>query len=300
MNKVIKKKLEQLGLKVSAVSIERLEEIKEEMEELQKDELLTGFQKWILIDQYILDVPNVDFDVRSIIITAKRYHMQKAEYHYSGKIAHDYVGLPPVDSVALVPEILNKFGFHAQHIYWLPAKRLSVRSGLAEYGRNNLTFIDGWGSLFGYDCFVSDMKCEDDAWRPVVNMDLCKACNKCLQKCPTGAILSERFLINNERCLSRYNENSENPYPDWIPPTAHKSIIDCIQCQKYCPKNEPIFEEMSQKDTIVFTEEETEYLLAGTRKEELPDSLREKIDKYDFNWFYTCIPRNLQAMLDNA
>jgi ferredoxin len=195
-------------------------------------------------------------------------------------------------------EWLKKNGYHTEYNYWYPMKRLAVRSGLAEYGKNNITYIDDWGSFYGLSVFISDAPFDEYSWRPVKNMDICNDCNICLNNCPTGAILSDRFLIDNEKCISRYNENGTEPFPEWIPKTAHRSLVDCLYCQKFCPKNNKLFENIT--DTVEFSENETVLLSAGEKKENLPRELIDKIDNYNLNWFYSSIPRNLKAMLDNA
>jgi epoxyqueuosine reductase len=101
----------------------------------------------------------------------------------------------------------------------LPRKILAVRSGLAEYGRNNIGYVPGMGSFFQLTVFYSELPCQEDTWREPRMMDRCQDCQACLTKCPTGAISSERFLLRAERCLVFHNErSSDHPFPDWIDP----------------------------------------------------------------------------------
>jgi epoxyqueuosine reductase len=290
--------LENYGIKSRIIPVGCLSEIKEEMEELKRKVNLNGFQKWIINDQYVFDLPKVEFEIRSVIVTAARYKLVKAVFNYKGKRAYDIFCKSTMNMNETVSEALKKNGYHAEYNYWYPMKRLAVRSGLAEYGKNNITYIDDWGSFYGLSVFLSDAPCDEYTWRPVKNMDICNDCNICLNNCPTGAILSDRFLIDNEKCISRYNENGTEPFPEWIPKTAHRSLVDCLFCQKFCPKNEKLFENIT--DTVEFSENETVLLSAGEKKENLPRELIDKIDNYNLNWFYSSIPRNLKAMLNNA
>lgn len=70
-----------------------------------------------------------------------------------------------------------------------------MHSGLAKYGRNNITYVNGLGSNF------SDIKCQEDTWGEVQNESFCNECNLCGEHCPTGAILEYRFLIDTLECL---------------------------------------------------------------------------------------------------
>jgi len=169
---------------------------------------------------------------------------------------------------------------------------------LAEYGRNNICFVDGMGSLITLFVFISDMPCDKEyTWREVKNMDICNTCNLCRKNCPTGAILADRFLIDNEKCLSAINEFGTEPFPDTVPKSAHHRIVNCSHCQDICPKNKGRFDDMAE--TVYFSEEETALLLSGVKYEKLPKELSEKIDIYGMKWFYESLPRNLKALFDN-
>ena len=77
----------------------------------------------------------------------------------------------------------------------VPKKLLAVCSGLAAYGKNNITYIEGMGSFHRLAAFCSDLQCEQDEWREPKMMEHCERCVGCLRGCPTGAIRPERFLL---------------------------------------------------------------------------------------------------------
>jgi len=198
----------------------------------------------------------------------------------------------------IVRDIITSNGYKLEYIHWFPQKRFAVRGGLSEYGRNNITYMDGMGSFFEFATFKSDMPCDGEyTWREVKNMDLCDGCNLCINNCPTKAILPGRFLIDNEKCLTRYNEYGTEPFPEWIPETAHHRLIGCFKCQDICPKNQEILNNITE--TAEFSEDETELLLSGTPIENLPQDLVDKVRKYGMEYYYASIPRNLNAMLQN-
>ena len=51
----------------------------------------------------------------------------------------------------------------------LPLKLLAVHGGIAEYGRNNITYVSGMGSFMRLTAVYSDMPCETDHWREVAD-----------------------------------------------------------------------------------------------------------------------------------
>ena len=283
-------------MKTSTIPISCLNDIKDDISLFAQRSDLNNFQKWITTKRYVL-YPELDFEPQSIIIAAVGFNLCNAVFHYAGKTVTSVVDLPA--TAYEVKELLSRGNnYHFFYDYWLPQKRLAVRSGLAEYGRNNICFVDGMGSLITLFVFISDMPCDKEyTWREVKNMDICNTCNLCRKNCPTGAILADRFLIDNEKCLSAINEFGTEPFPDTVPKSAHHRIVNCSHCQDICPKNKGRFDDMAE--TVYFSEEETALLLSGVKYEKLPKELSEKIDIYGMKWFYESLPRNLKALFDN-
>ncbi|MDR2546382.1 MAG: hypothetical protein LBC96_02580 [Lachnospiraceae bacterium] len=100
-----------------------------------------------------------------------------------------------------VQNALEEAGFAAKLYISLPIKRLAVLSGLAEYGRNNVTSVQGIGSWVQYTVFLTDAPFNDSNWRekPVIATE-CEDCDICMEACSKGAISKERFLLYREKC----------------------------------------------------------------------------------------------------
>lgn len=171
-----------------------------------------------------------------------------------------------------------------------------MRSGLAEYGRNNITYVGDWGSFIQLYTFFSDAPAGNHTWREVRAMDACGGCGLCLDSCPTGAIRPGRFLIDTERCLSRLNEWGTDPFPDWAPRSAHHRLIGCLRCQSVCPLNRAALAGIQA--CVEFSAEETAYLLAG--RAHMPAPLVAKAEACGIDLSFESLPRNLQAMFDAA
>jgi epoxyqueuosine reductase len=193
--KDIAEKAVQQGIRLRAAPIACLADIKEEMEKLKRKEKLNNYQKWIVGSQYVLDTPSLDFEAQSFVIAVCELALANATFTYHGKKAHDIFEYPKVNMKEQITLLFHNSGYQLKYVHWLPQKRLAVRTGLAEYGRNNICYAEDFGSLLQIAAFVTDKPCGEYTWREVKNMDTCDSCGACVKSCPTGAILPNRFLL---------------------------------------------------------------------------------------------------------
>ncbi len=177
----------------------------------------------------------------------------------------------------------------------LPLKTLAVRSGLAEYGRNNIAYVPGMGSFLQLVGAFSDLPCEADPWREPKALERCDSCVTCVRRCPTGAIAEDRFLIRAERCLTYHNEAAAD-FPDWIDPAWHHCLVGCMRCQSVCPENRTV--RGWCEDRAEFSERETALLLARTSLEELPEATAAKLRALEINEDHRQLCRNLAMVLE--
>jgi epoxyqueuosine reductase len=175
----------------------------------------------------------------------------------------------------------------------LPLKQLAVRSGLAEYGRNNITFIDGYGSFHQLLAFYTDQRLEDH-WGRLKLMRLCKGCSICRKECPTGAIRESDFVIDPARCLTLYNELPD-PLPAWIPAGAHNALVGCLKCQYACPGNEDVAQE--RWDLGEIPGPETSALLGGRIDARTGEALKTRFKRIGGGDDLAYIARNLRLVL---
>ena len=286
--------------KLVMIPIDRLYELQKELQDFRDTEELNGFQKWIFSDIYKFELPEVNFEAKSIILVAVPHPMYvNVILHYQGK-SYQTKGLGSSDMQTTrdyITKIVNEEGYQAQEIWHFPLKRLAVQSGLAIYGRNNITYVDEYGSSISYIAFVSDARSEEDNWREMCYDKFCDKCGLCLTTCPTGAIRQERFLINNERCLSCINEG-EGEFPDWLPKDVHHTIYDCLRCQEKCPLNLKVKDPGEVIRTLEISEEETEMLLAGKGKDDFSQEFLERAAVIDLFAWNATLARNIRAIIE--
>ena len=141
-------------IKTAIITISCLTDIKEDIAKFAQRSDLNDFQKWIVTERYVLN-PELDFQPQSIIIAAVGFKLCNVVFQDAGKTVISIVDLTvQADEVKAFLSRGNEYHFF--YDYWLPQKRLAVRSGLAEYGRNNICFVDGMGSVITLFVFISD------------------------------------------------------------------------------------------------------------------------------------------------
>ena len=307
MSQFIQDIFERRKEKAALVPINVLQRLREDFSHLQMENELNAYQHFIIDEMHSLELPSTDFEIQSVLITAIPYIARaRVNFHYKKDIfpvdlPATYINYYPMED-RIDQYLQREFESSEYHIVnapVLPKKLLAVRSGLAKYGRNNITYVEGMGSFVGLSTFFTDIPCDNIAWCEIEQMDLCKNCKACIRACPTQAILPDRFLINNERCLTCFNESDEAEcFPEWMETNIHHTLCGCMYCQINCPINLPFKDGVYEMGD--FSEDETEMLLSGMKFEDMPDDLQEKVDSWDFKYYLTIIPRNLRILLANA
>jgi epoxyqueuosine reductase len=299
----LKQKLEGADFRSALVSTRHLSELRQDFELLlMKKSLDKDFYDKIVarLDlHWHFEPPASVGNARSVIITAVPQPKTSLSFEVHG--TKHYAIVPPtyvydMDEVAvgIISPLLSAHGY-AMHDALLPSKLLAARCGLARYGRNNITYIDGWGSYFRLRAFFSDIPCTDGHWQEPETMDLCGKCATCIKKCPTGAISPNRFLLDAGRCLTFFNEGQED-FPTWIEPAWHNCLVGCMICQDVCPANkEHVAWVMPGGD---FSEDETTMILGGVSLDHLGAQTREKLQKVGMLEYYEMLKRNLRVLID--
>ncbi len=306
MEKVIKELHQHLanaGFKSSIVSIQHLSDLQCDLENLLEQGILQKDFYDEITSRYGLHwnfKPPADFPAaKSIIITAVPQPKTSVKFTlsdktYSAIIPPTYLYDTDKEASNIISLHLGNYGYKVCDAL-LPTKLLAVHSGLARYGKNNIAYIDGWGSYFRLRAFFSDIPCTIDNWQELKMMDLCKKCNACIKRCPTNAITKDRFLIDAARCTTYFNEE-EDEFPEWIDPSWHNSLIGCMICQDVCPANKDYTKWVVPGEE--FSEEETLIILKGVPKDKLPLETTEKLKKICMLDSYNLLQRNLGVLIN--
>lgn len=110
----------------------------------------------------------------------------------------------------------------------------AVRSGLGWVGKNGNLIHKKMGSFFFIATLIVDIELEYDH---AFAKDFCGSCTRCLDACPTGAIV-EPTLIDGSKCISYLTIELKD---ELIDPQLGKKmdnwLFGCDICQDVCPWN---------------------------------------------------------------
>ena len=110
----------------------------------------------------------------------------------------------------------------------------ATKSGLGWIGKNGNLINKQQGSFFFIATLIVDIKLDyDDA----VAKDYCGSCTRCIDTCPTGAILPGK-VIDGSKCISYYTiELKDQLMPGELKNDFNNWMFGCDVCQDVCPWN---------------------------------------------------------------
>lgn len=119
------------------------------------------------------------------------------------------------------------------------------KAGLGFVGKNTMLIHPRFGSRFFLAAFLSTAFWEAD--RPAEQLpessrenNPCENCRRCLDACPTGALV-EPYVLDARRCLNywtiEHRSSKDGPIPSEILERLGSRFFGCDTCQDVCPWN---------------------------------------------------------------
>ncbi|NIS29718.1 MAG: DUF1730 domain-containing protein, partial [Actinobacteria bacterium] len=112
-------------------------------------------------------------------------------------------------------------------------RAVAHRAGLGWWGKSSNLLVPGVGSLVVLGSVLTDAPLVIEP-APEVD-DGCGACTKCLDECPTGAIIGPG-VVDGRRCLA-WLLQAEGPFPVEYRVALGDRLYGCDDCQDVCPPN---------------------------------------------------------------
>jgi epoxyqueuosine reductase len=220
-----------------------------------------------------------DPEARSAIVVLDNYYYddgnQNREPHKVAKYArgkdyHDTMG----QRLEQLAERLRGAGANHTRCYVdagpMPERELARRAGLGWIGKNAMLIRPGVGSFFFIGEILTDLELPLDA---PFEVDHCGSCTRCIDACPTAAIVEPR-VVDATRCISYLTIEQKGPIPDDLAARMDGWVFGCDVCNDVCPWNVRFAgQQGEQEDGQVkellasveqMTEEEFERHFAGT------------------------------------
>jgi len=123
-------------------------------------------------------------------------------------------------------------------------KILAVKAGLGWIGKNCLLINPLYGSFVFIGGIILNVELIYD--KPF-DKEFCGSCNKCIENCPTNALVAPRIL-DARKCISYLTIENKESLPEDLRNKFNGYIYGCDICQEICPWNreatntsEPLF-----------------------------------------------------------
>lgn len=226
-----------------------------------KSDILThefdNYEKWIK-NHYNADMAwmerNVDKrkdpsqvleNTKTILITAFNYFSKyKHEFNSKkGKISryawnYDYHDIVKEKLDLLINFLKNRFPSSRFKSYVdtgpILEKIWAEKAGIGWQGKNSLIISKKIGSYFFIGTILTDFEFTADEQIS----DNCYSCRKCIEACPTDAIIEDK-IIDSNKCISYWTIEAkpEKEIPEEISKKQENWLYGCDICQEVCPWN---------------------------------------------------------------
>ena len=181
-------------------------------------------------------------DARSVVVVLDNYYDGQPEPGPPPRVARYARGADyhRVTRERLEPlaELLRGHGARIAHTFAdsgpVPERALALRAGLGWIGKNTMLIRPGAGSFFFIGTIFTDLLLEQDRSDAA---DHCGSCTRCLDACPTGALVEPRVL-DATRCISYLTIEQKGPIPAPLAEHLHGWVFGCDICNEVCPWNQ--------------------------------------------------------------
>lgn len=202
---------------------------------------------------------------KSVISLSYNYFPEELQNNSDFKLAkyaygEDYHDVIKDKLRILVAELQEEIGEFAFRVFVDSApvleKAWAKKSGIGWIGKNSNLITKKNGSFY----FLAEIICDLDLVEDFPVLDHCGSCTKCIDACPTQAIVSDK-IIDGSKCISYATIELKDQIPDFFKDKMEDWMFGCDICQDVCPWNRfsaPTLEEKFRPNSEIknFTKQE--------------------------------------------
>ncbi|MBI5051920.1 MAG: tRNA epoxyqueuosine(34) reductase QueG [Chloroflexi bacterium] len=187
-------------------------------------------------------------ECKSIIVVAFPYPNPSGRTHREnpkglGRVAayargDDYHDIIPPKLAQLIQWLESETGKKIAHKIYTDTgpileRELAQRAGLGWIGKNTMLINSKAGSFFLLGEVLIDLDLTPDE---PFKTDQCGTCSRCIDSCPTEAILENRIL-DAGKCISYLTIEAKGSIPEELRSNMSDWVFGCDVCQAVCPWN---------------------------------------------------------------
>lgn len=113
-------------------------------------------------------------------------------------------------------------------------KALAVQAGLGWFGKNTLLIHRRFGTFILLSGIMTSLRFSDT--KEELQLPRCGSCKRCLDACPTSALI-DPYTLDARKCLSYHLIESKEEIPEWVRKANPGYAFGCDICQDACPHN---------------------------------------------------------------
>ena len=114
-------------------------------------------------------------------------------------------------------------------------RTLAARAGIGWIGKNTCVLNQRLGSWLLLGAIVTSLRLPSTL-QPTLTADRCGSCTRCLDACPTGALIAPRQM-DASRCIAYLTIEKKGEVPEELREPIGRQVFGCDICQDVCPWN---------------------------------------------------------------
>jgi epoxyqueuosine reductase len=111
----------------------------------------------------------------------------------------------------------------------------AAMAGVGWTGKNTCTLSQKLGSFFFLGVILTSLDIPPEA-RPAIAPDRCGSCTRCIDACPTQALV-EPYRMDASRCIAYLTIEKRGAIPEPLREGIGRQVFGCDICQDVCPWN---------------------------------------------------------------